>query len=155
MYNSFKKVEGFSTCFRQWKAEGTHCRFLHGYGIYFILRFGGELDERNWVWDFGGFKRAKTKIKWDGKEFSPKDWFEFMFDHTTVIAEDDPELDSFKELANKGIIQLRIVPKVGCEIFAKLVFDVISEFLQKETNGRVKLLECSCHENERNSASYW
>ena len=35
----------------------------------FKVWFEGELDERNWVWDFGGMKRAKTEI--DG--MSPKD----------------------------------------------------------------------------------
>ena len=53
-YRSTKVFDGFSTVFRQWKAEGTHCRFLHGYGISFKVTFEGELDNRNWVWDFGG-----------------------------------------------------------------------------------------------------
>jgi 6-pyruvoyl-tetrahydropterin synthase len=35
---------------------------LHGYGISFKVTFEGELDDRNWVWDFGGMKRAKTLI---------------------------------------------------------------------------------------------
>ena len=61
-FTSTKVFDGFSTVFRQWKAETTHCRFLHGYGISFKLWFTGDLDERNWVWDFGGMKRAKGKI---------------------------------------------------------------------------------------------
>jgi 6-pyruvoyltetrahydropterin/6-carboxytetrahydropterin synthase len=48
--------------FRQWKAEDTHCKFLHGYAVSFRVWFEGELDHRNWVWDFGGMKRSKTKI---------------------------------------------------------------------------------------------
>ncbi len=51
-FQSTKLFDGFSTVFRQWKAEGTHCRFLHGYGVSFRVWFEGELDERNWVWDF-------------------------------------------------------------------------------------------------------
>ena len=27
-YQSNKLFDGYSTCFRQWKAEGTHCKFL-------------------------------------------------------------------------------------------------------------------------------
>jgi 6-pyruvoyltetrahydropterin/6-carboxytetrahydropterin synthase len=50
---SSKVFDGFSTCFRQWKATDTHCRFLHGYGISFKIWFEGGLDHRNWVWDFG------------------------------------------------------------------------------------------------------
>ena len=83
-FTSTKLFDGYSTVFRQWKAEGTHCKYLHGYAISFRVWFEGELDERNWVWDFGGMKRAKTLI--DGKQ--PKEWMDFMFDHTVIIAED-------------------------------------------------------------------
>ena len=69
-YISTKLFDGYSTCFRQWKADGTHCRFLHGYAVSFRVWFEGELDERNWVWDFGGMKRAKTQIE----GMSPKDY---------------------------------------------------------------------------------
>ena len=71
---STKVYDGFSCVFRQWKAENTHCRFLHGYGVSFKLWFHGELDERNWVFDFGGLKRAKELI--DGK--NPKEWLDFV-----------------------------------------------------------------------------
>ena len=39
---STKVFDGFSCVFRQWKAEGTHCRFLHGYGVSFKVWFKGE-----------------------------------------------------------------------------------------------------------------
>ena len=85
-FRSTKVFDGYSTVFRQWKAEGTHCRFLHGYGVSLRVWFEGELDERNWVWDFGGMKRAKNTI--DGK--NPKEWMDYMLDHTTIVTEDDP-----------------------------------------------------------------
>ena len=59
-FQSTKVFDGFSCVFRQWKAETTHCKYVHGYGVSFKVWFEGELDERNWVWDFGGMKRAKT-----------------------------------------------------------------------------------------------
>ena len=92
-FQSTKIFDGFSTVFRQWKANETHCQFLHGYAISFKITFEGNLDEKNWVWDFGGMKRAKNKI--DG--FTPKAWMDYMFDHTTLIAEDDPFLEGFKK----------------------------------------------------------
>ena len=49
-FQSSKVFDGFSTVFRQWKAETTHCRFVHGYGVSFKVYFEGDLDERNWVW---------------------------------------------------------------------------------------------------------
>ena len=85
-FQSTKVFDGFSTVFRQWRADGTHCRFLHGYGVSFQLWFEGELDERNWVWDFGGMKRAKGNI--DG--MNPKAWFDYLLDHTFIVAEDEP-----------------------------------------------------------------
>ena len=121
-FQSSKVFDGFSTVFRQWKAENTHCRFLHGYGVSFKIYFEGDLDERNWVWDFGGMKRAKTKI--DGK--SPKEWMDFMFDHTFIVAEDDPFLESFKRMAEAQVAQIRILPATGAEKFAEYVFNKIN-----------------------------
>jgi len=116
-FTSSKLFDGYSACFRQWRAEGTHCKYLHGYAVSFRVWFEGDLDERNWVWDFGGMKRAKNKI--DGK--APKDYFDYLLDHTTIVAEDDPYLDKFRELADLGIIQLRVLDAVGCERFAERV----------------------------------
>ena len=149
-YKSTKLFDGYSTCFRQWKADGTHCKFLHGYAVSFRVWFEGQLDERNWVWDFGGMKRAKNTI--EGK--SPKLYFEWLLDHTTVVAQDDPYLDLFKQMDSDGIIQLRILPAVGCEKFAEHLYKIINEFLQKETNGRVKAVKVEVYEHEKNSATY-
>ena len=108
-FQSSKVFDGFSTVFRQWKAEDTHCRFVHGYGISFKVYFEGDLDHRNWVWDFGGMKRAKTQI--DG--MSPKEWMDFMFDHTLVVAEDDPYAKAFAQMHDAGVAQVRFIPATG------------------------------------------
>jgi len=150
MYISTKLFDGFSCVFRQWKAEGTHCRFLHGYGVSFRVWFQGELDERNWVWDFGGMKRAKTQI--DG--MNPKDWMNWMFDHTLIIAEDDPMLESFKRMDEAGVAQVRIVPATGAERFARFVFEKIDSFVKEETEGRVKVLKVEFMEHGKNSAIF-
>lgn len=150
MYRSTKKFDGFSTVFRQWKAEDTHCRFLHGYDVEFIITFEGELDDRNWVWDFGGMKRAKNKI--DG--MSPKEWMDHMFDHTFVVAQDDPFKESFLKMEQAGVAQVRIVPATGAEKFSELVYKKVNEFVQKETEGRVKVVSVEFMENHKNSAIY-
>jgi 6-pyruvoyltetrahydropterin/6-carboxytetrahydropterin synthase len=150
-YKSTKVFDGFSTVFRQWAAEETHCKYLHGYDVEIKVTFEGALDHRNWVWDFGGMKRAKGNI--DG--MNPKAWFDYMFDHTTVIAPDDPELETFKELDRKGVVQLRILEgPVGAEKFAQFVFNKVNTFVQEETQGRVKVAEVEFFENKRNSAIY-
>ena len=149
-FKSTKLFDGFSTCFRQWRAEDTHCKFLHGYAISFRVWFKGELDERNWVWDFGGMKRAKGTIG----GMNPKAWMDHMFDHTTIIAEDDPYLEQFKEMHSNGLIQLRVIPATGAEQFAKYLYSKLNTFLVEETNGRVQVAKVEVYENERNSASY-
>jgi 6-pyruvoyltetrahydropterin/6-carboxytetrahydropterin synthase len=147
---STKLFDGYSTCFRQWKATETHCKFLHGYAVSFRVWFEGELDHRNWVWDFGGMKRSKTKI--DG--MSPKDYFTWLLDHTTVVAQDDPYLDMFRQIDKDGIIQLRVLPSTGCEKFAEFLYEKINDFLKVETDGRVRAIKVEVYEHERNSASY-
>ena len=147
---STKVFDGFSTVFRQWKAEDTHCKFLHGYGISFQIWFEGELDERNWVWDFGGMKRAKGKI--DG--ISPKEWMDYMFDHTFLVAEDDPFLESFKNMDEAGVAQVRVVPATGAERFAQYIYDKVAPFIEEETEGRVKVTKVEFREHGKNSAIY-
>ena len=149
-FQSTKVFDGYSCVFRQWRAEGTHCRFMHGYGVSFRVWFEGELDYRNWVWDFGGMKRAKTAI--DG--MNPKMWMDYMFDHTTLVAEDDPFLDGFKRMYVDDIIQLRIIPATGAEQFAKFIYDKLSVFVQTETEGRVKITQVEFMEHSKNTAIY-
>ena len=158
MFISTKIFDGFSCCFRQWKATTTHCQFLHGYGVSFKVWFEGDLDERNWVWDFGGMKRAKTQI--DG--MSPKEWMDYMFDHTVLVAEDDPQLPYFQQannfsnlgLQNKGILQLRIIPATGAEKFAEFIFHKLNNFVKTETNKRVRVKQVEFREHGKNSAIY-
>jgi 6-pyruvoyltetrahydropterin/6-carboxytetrahydropterin synthase len=149
-FQSTKLFDGFSCVFRQWKAEGTHCKFLHGYGVSFRVWFEGELDERNWVWDFGGMKRAKGTI--DG--MNPKAWMDYMFDHTLIVAEDDPGISGFKVMDNLGIAQVRILPSVGAEQFSKYIFEKLNTFVQEETEGRVSVVRVEFMEHSKNTAIY-
>ena len=122
---------GLSCTFRQWRSTHSHCSLLHGYSIGIKLIFESEtLDDRNWVMDFGGLKAFK-------------EWSEWQFDHTTVVAKDDPERGTFVELnkiqggfKNMGIMDLRIVDGVGCEKFAELAYRVMNEILTAYQEGR-------------------
>ncbi len=149
-FQSSKVFDGFSTVFRQWKADTTHCRFIHGYGISFKVYFEGDLDERNWVWDFGGMKRAKTQI--DGK--SPKEWMDYMFDHTLVVAEDDPYIKAFQQMETAGVAQVRVIPATGAEKFAEYIYNKINEFVNTETEGRVRVTKVKFMEHGKNAACY-
>jgi len=149
-YQSTKLFDGFSCCFRQWKAETTHCRFLHGYGVSFRVTFEGDLDDRNWVWDFGGMKRAKTLI--DGMQ--PKAWMDYMFDHTVIVAKDDPKLSGFQNMEIMDVIQLRIVEATGAEKFAEFIFHKLNDFVKTETSDRVKIVQVEFMEHGKNTAIY-
>ena len=149
-FQSTKVFDGYSCVFRQWKAEGTHCRFLHGYGVSFRVWFEGELDERNWVWDFGGMKRAKTAI--DG--MNPKMWMDYLFDNTTLVAIEDPHLATFRRMDDDGLIQLRVISATGAEQFAKYIYKKLNVFVQEETEGRVKVAQVEFMEHAKNTAIY-
>ena len=95
-------------------------------------------------------KRAKGNI--DGK--NPKEWMDYMFDHTLVVAEDDPYLAQFVLMDMDKIIQLRIIPSVGAEQFAKFIYEKLNIFVQEETDGRVKVVKVEFMENNKNSATY-
>ena len=149
-FQSSKVFDGFSTVFRQHTAEETHCRFVHGYGISFKIYFEGELDNRNWVWDFGGMKRAKTLI--DGMQ--PKAWMDYMFDHTMVIAENDPAINAFKQMETAGVAQIRVIPATGAEKFAEYIFNKVNPFVEEETDGRVRVIKVKFMEHGKNAAYY-
>ena len=149
-FTSTKVFDGFSTVFRQWKADTTHCKYLHGYGVSFKLWFEGQLDKRNWVWDFGGMKRAEGTI--DGMK--PKEWFDYMFDHTFVVAEDDPFVESFNKMDEAGVARVRVIPATGAERFAQFIYDKVNPFIMQETNGRVKVAKVEFREHNKNSAIY-
>ena len=133
-FQSTKLFDGFSCVFRQWKAKNTHCRFMHGYGVSFRVWFEGSLDERN------------------GK--NPKEWMDYMFDHTILVAKDDPALGYFNELEHRRIAQVRVVEATGAEKFAEFIFNKLNTFVQTETEGRVRVAKVEFMEHGKNTAIY-
>jgi 6-pyruvoyltetrahydropterin/6-carboxytetrahydropterin synthase len=116
--------------------------------------------------DFGGLKAFK-------------EWSEYMFDHTLVIAEDDPHRSMFEKMAELGlqdqggVCDIRIVPAVGCEKFSELAYNemnwILKSYQRGDTyalpNGKtfearypvgqgVKLRSVEVFEHAGNSASY-
>lgn len=140
-FESTKIIELGSCAFRQPQAK-SHCRFIHGYRLVAKFWFGcNELDENNWVVDFGGLKGLKEKLQQH-------------FDHTTIISKHDPFLDDFNDLNRKGVIDLRIDDGVGIEMFAKKCFDIASIYVSAMTNGRCDVEKVEVWEHESNSATY-
>jgi 6-pyruvoyltetrahydropterin/6-carboxytetrahydropterin synthase len=132
---------GLSCAFRQWRAKHSHCKYMHGYALSVRINFKGMLNDRNWVYDFGDLKFVKQ-------------FLQDTFDHKTVVAEDDPELETFKELEEKGLIQLVVIPHVGCEKFAEYICKEIAPQIEVNSNERVKLMSVEVREHSGNSAIY-
>lgn len=133
---------GFSCAFRQWRAD-SHCRLVHGYALAFRFVFASDtLDARNWVCDFGGFKSLKQILA-------------DTFDHTTIVAEDDPHIEWFREGHKLGVLRLVELPAGGCEKFAEYTYQVTEQWLKDNGYGdRVKLVSVEVAEHESNSAIY-
>ena len=85
---------------------------------------------------------------------NPKEWFDFMFDHTMLIAQDDPYAKAFDEMGKSGVAQVRIVPATGAEKFAELIYNKVNPFVIDETEGRVKVQKVEFREHNKNSAIY-
>jgi len=78
-----------------------------------------------------------------------------MFDHTVIVAEDDPQLDKyFVKLERNGTIQLRVVPATGAEKFAEFIYNKVNPFIVEETDGRVKIAKVEFREHGKNTAIY-
>lgn len=134
---------GISCAFRQWRATHSHCQFLHGYALQVELAFAADdLDDRNWGVDFGGLKEIKQFIIDN-------------FDHRTVVAEDDPKLEWFIEADRLGIIDINVIPAVGCERFAEFIGEFVVKWLNENQYGdRVHLMAVEVREHEGNSATW-
>lgn len=145
MYYSTKTFThelGLSAAFRQHRAD-SHCRFLHGYSLEIRVVFQArDLDARNWVVDFGGLKDFKQVLVDN-------------FDHKCVVAEDDPHLAWFEEGHRLGILQLNTLPAVGCEMFARMIFDAFNAMMDSYGYGsRVLVASVEVREHGANSAIY-
>jgi 6-pyruvoyltetrahydropterin/6-carboxytetrahydropterin synthase len=141
-YVSTKVIPLGSCAFRQPLAE-SHCRFIHGYRLQAKFWFTcSSLDSNNWVVDFGALKGAKTIL-------------EDTFDHKTVVSDVDPDLDMFRELEKRKIVDLVIMEGgVGIEKFAQFCFKTINEYIDKVTFGRCWVQKVEVWEHEGNSAIY-
>jgi len=117
--------------YRQWKAD-SHCKYIHGYALSFHFEFECDtLDARNWCMDFGGLKDLKFKLE---------DWF----DHTLLLAENDPQKETILELGKKGLAKITMVEKTGCEGIADFLYEYVNTiFLPSFGKSEAERIWCS------------
>lgn len=145
MYRSTKTYGhelGLSAVFRQWRAD-SHCNQLHGYALSFTFTFAADdLDDRNWVVDFGGLKDLKRELQ-------------KSFDHKLVVAMDDPKLSDLLKIQEAGIAEITILESVGCEKFAEVAAEIADQVLEeKGYKPRVWVESVECREHGANSALF-
>lgn len=138
---TYAHSEGLSCAFRQWRAT-SHCNLIHGYALQVELVFEADtLDARNWVQDFGGLKQIKQ-------------WLHDNFDHTLVVAEDDPMMAEFQRLNSLNLADVRVLPSVGCEKFSEIIFNHVNDYVADASGGRVRVRSVEVREHGGNSARY-
>lgn len=145
MYRSTKTFGhelGLSCAFRQWRAD-SHCNLIHGYALSFKFTFESlTLDVRNWVVDFGSLKSLKQMLV-------------DTFDHTLLVASDDPQIAAFQQLNNTGLARVIVVEATGCEAMARMVYAATEQWLKDAGySPRVELVSVEVAEHGANSAIY-
>ena len=140
-FTSTKTYRNLPCAHRQWRHEG-HCAFVHGYSREFVFSFASnELDERGWVVNFGGLGELK-------------EFLEHWFDHTLIIAEDDPLINEFKNLESKGACDLRIMKSSSIEFSAEFVYKFTNQLIERITKNRAWCYQVEVRENDKNSSIY-
>lgn len=109
---------GFNCCYRYWRAK-DHRKKLHGGSLSFkiILETTSPTQEL-------------LDTLYEMNEITQ--WLKRTFSYTTCVAEDDPELKNFQLLHSTGVIDLKIMPHVGCDKFAEFIWHRIRGWLVDE-----------------------
>lgn len=143
-YTMVKTYNNYPCSHRQWRDKG-HCAYIHGYSRSFSFTFTAQtLDDCGWVLGFQHLKPLKEHL-------------EEMFDHTMLIAKDDPMMQHFIVLQELGIVNLRILDSVGMEGSAQYLYDYCNQWLSTVRDFDDRLVRCvavEARENDKNAAVY-
>lgn len=125
-------------CHRSWANQGKRF-FLHGYERAFEVEFACAETESGTglVVDAGTVSEIRAALR-------------YQFDHTTLIADDDPQRDLFELLADRGVIDLRVMDQTGMEGSAAWVFDTAERIVDLATGGRVWVSRIEASESRNN-----
>ena len=127
--------DAFPCAYRQYKAD-SHCNVIHGYAFSMKFFFGSnELDARNWVADYGGLRELKGVL-------------EGQFDHTLLVAADDPEIEWYVEAQNRGIANITILPRLGCEGLADMLYKYVNGVYIPDQWGQAEADRLWCYRVE-------
>ncbi|GAB3023607.1 6-carboxytetrahydropterin synthase [Mycobacterium bourgelatii] len=133
-----KRFADFPCCYRSWSRQGKHV-YLHGYELSFDIEFACAETEPDSeaVLNNRVLKDVRTELR-------------RQFDHTTLVAADDPHLELFELLAERGVIDLRIMISTGMQASAAWVFDTVDSIVFQATAGRVWVSRVIARESRNN-----
>lgn len=136
-----EQFDSLPCCHRSWTKAGKRF-FLHGYERAFQIEFAcAQTDPgTGLVLDPDVVEEIRSALR-------------KQFDHTTLIAADDPERDLFELLAERGVIDLRIMDSTGMERSAAWVFDTVEGIVVRATQGRVWVSQIKARESHSNAVT--
>jgi 6-pyruvoyltetrahydropterin/6-carboxytetrahydropterin synthase len=136
-----KVFDNLPCCHRSWANQGKRF-FLHGYERTFEIEFACAETEPGTgvVLDSTPLKEVLAALR-------------KQFDHTTLITLDDPDRELFELLADRGVIDLRIMNNTGIEGSAAWVFDTVDSIVGRATRGRVWVSRIKVRESDSNGVT--
>jgi 6-pyruvoyltetrahydropterin/6-carboxytetrahydropterin synthase len=94
-----------------------------------------DLDARNWAADYGGLRELKL-------------FLEDKFDHTLLVSSDDPNLEVYKLLQEKKMAKLTVLPKLGCEGLADMLYKYVNAIYIPDMWGHHESKRLWCYKVE-------
>ncbi|WP_083667314.1 6-carboxytetrahydropterin synthase [Mycobacterium sp. SP-6446] len=138
VYTARKRWDDLSCVHRNWRGT-DRLRVLHGYARSVEIEFtANALDASGVVIDFSAMKSIQQVL-------------EQQFDHTLLVARDDPLCNKLMELEQDGAANVKVMPDTSLEGSAKWVADTVSVILKRETADRVRIARVEMRESPKNA----
>lgn len=141
-FESTKSFWNYPCAHRQYRHDGN-CHLVHGYSRSFHFRFGAkEMTKEGFVVDYGDLDELKKHL-------------DQRYDHTLILDEGDPEMETFRKLEASGVHKIYTHPMgPGMEGTAHYLCMWADIYLRTKTKGRAWVISVEARENDKNSSIY-
>ena len=82
-----------------------------------------------------------------------KEWIAENLDHACLFNESDPEMEKLLK-DHGGLFKTYVLPNCSCEGVAEHLYGIFNPMVQKETDGRVWIVDLEIEEDSKNSAKF-
>lgn len=141
-FTSSKSYYNYPCAHRQFRHDGN-CAKIHGYSRSFHFKFQCQtLTKEGFVVDYGDLDELKHHL-------------DYMYDHSLILDEMDPFMDTFRELERAGVCDIRTQPfGPGMEGTAHYLCEWTDNWLRTKTKGRAWVISVEARENDKNGSMY-